>query len=64
MKLKAGSKISELSTHEVTKHQGLRGPGVVTAVRYDDPVNKRYTVWVKTASGKVAVTIKNVKGIQ
>jgi hypothetical protein len=44
---KAGQKI-KLAEHRATKHYGVGGIGVVTAVKVTDPLNHRVTVLIRT----------------
>jgi hypothetical protein len=64
--LKVGARI-KLATDPLTKHYGVGGTGVVTAVRVTDPVNRTSLVVIRTASGylhlnNVAVTAAQPKG--
>lgn len=49
--MRAGTRIKELSTHYLTRSKGVKGPGVVTAIKRTDPVNNRGIVYVATKAG-------------
>lgn len=60
--MKVGTKI-DLATNDLTKHFGVAGRGMVTAVRLTDPVNHTGLVIVKTAQNNF-LHITNAKGIK
>lgn len=47
MKVKVGQVI-DLPTHPLTRSQGVRGTGTITAVKVTDPVNHTALVIVRT----------------